>query len=43
MNALAKPAPPRLLTRERLTVLVACIFVALGSGTNYVRAIRVIS
>jgi hypothetical protein len=30
------PAPV-LLTRERVTVLVACILVALGSGTNYVR------
>jgi hypothetical protein len=36
----ARPAhapAPVLLTRERVTVLVACILVALGSGTNYVR------
>jgi hypothetical protein len=29
--------PPVLLTRRRLTTLVACTLVALGSGTNYVR------
>jgi hypothetical protein len=28
---------PVLLTRERVTVLLACVLVALGSGTNYVR------